>query len=213
MHLSGIDRKAASLGDMKRRHVRAIARDARDPENRLEPDTGSSDCMQWTIDALASFPERLEACYRSIPEDFRRWTPPSWEGLAGERFTGIEHLCHVRDVEIDGYHVRFRRALGETSPTLEDLDGYVLANERNYAATRDSEALASFRAARGETLRLLSGLRDDQWDRPAIFEGDRVTVRGLVHHLCKHDHLHLAGLQWLLARIDTARSRSASRGG
>jgi hypothetical protein len=30
---------------------------------------------------------------------------------------------------------------------------------------------------------------------------EAVTVRGLVHNLCSHDQQHLAGLQWLLARI------------
>jgi hypothetical protein len=30
-------------------------------------------------------------------------------------------------------------------------------------------------------------------------------VRGLMHYLCSHDQQHLAGLQWLLGKIEAAR--------
>lgn len=160
--------------------------------------------MRPTMEALEAFPKRLEALYRSIPPNFQTWAPESWDGYGGERFTAIGHLCHVRDIEIDGYHVRFRRALAEDTPTLESVDGYALATLRSYSTTSDVAALAAFGAARSETLQLLSSLRDDQLRRQADFEDSRVTVRGLIHHLCKHDYLHLAGLQWLLAKIDEA---------
>jgi hypothetical protein len=162
--------------------------------------------MEPTVAALARFPRGFEAHYRSIPAEFRGWAPASWDGFDGERFTGIEHLCHVRDIEVEGYRVRFRRALSEENPTLDSIDGYELARSRNYSRTTDSDALESFRTARQETLQMISALRDDQLSRPAVFEGSPVTVRGLIHHLCKHDYLHLAGVQWLLARIDEARS-------
>lgn len=166
--------------------------------------------MQATLEALARFPDVLESHYRSIPIECRTWAPVSWQGYSGERFTGIGHLCHVRDIEVDGYHIRFRRTLAEALPILDSVDGYALAEMRDYAGTKDTEALASFRVARAETLRMISDLSDDQLCRPAIFEGSRVTVHGLIHHLCKHDYLHLAGLQWLLAKIDDARSELSS---
>jgi len=89
---------------------------------------------------------------------------------------------------------------------LDSIDGYAFAKERGYALTDDATALGQFRAARRETLALLAGLREEQLRRPAVFEGSSLTVRGLVHHLCKHDFLHLAGLQWLLAKVDEARA-------
>jgi hypothetical protein len=33
-----------------------------------------------------------------------------------------------------------------------------------------------------------------------------VTLRALVHYLCSHDQQHLAGLQWLLGKLDAARA-------
>jgi zinc-binding alcohol dehydrogenase family protein len=63
-----------------------------------------------TLNALAGFPEQLEAHYAAIPGEFLNWGPPSWDGIPSEHFTPIEQVCHVRDIEIDGYHVRLQRA-------------------------------------------------------------------------------------------------------
>lgn len=66
-----------------------------------------------TLSALADFPRQLEAHYAAIPAEFKHWAPPNWEGVPSEPFTAIEQVCHVRDVEIDGYHARFHRTLHE----------------------------------------------------------------------------------------------------
>jgi transposase-like protein len=52
-------------------------------------------------------------------------------------------------------------------------------------------------------LALLTRLTPSQYQRPAVFEGyGPVTFGGLVHYLCSHDQQHLAGLQWLLGKIE-----------
>ena len=162
---------------------------------------------QTTLDALAAFPQQLEAYYDVIPTDSKNWKPDSWEGIPSEPFSAIEQICHVRDIEVDGYHARFRRALQETNPTLENVDGETLAVERVYAAADPTEIFAAFRAAREKTLEIISTLTAEQFDRTAVFDGAPITVRGLVHMLCSHDQQHLAGLQWLMARIDASRPR------
>jgi hypothetical protein len=111
----------------------------------------------------------------------------------------------VRDIEVDGYHERLRRALQETNPTLENVDGETLAVERVYAAAEPAEVFAAFHAARAKTLELVSTLTAEQFGRIAVFDAAPITVRGLVHMLCSHDQQHLAGLQWLMARIDGSR--------
>jgi hypothetical protein len=35
--------------------------------------------------------------------------------VPSEPLTAIEQVCHVRDIEIDGYHRRFHRALDEVN--------------------------------------------------------------------------------------------------
>jgi hypothetical protein len=154
-----------------------------------------------TLAALSEFPRRLEAYYGIVSAEHRNWRPASWEGVPSEPFTPIEQVCHVKDIEIDGYHVRFRRALQENNPLLASIDGEALAKERNYAAADTTQVFAAFAQARRETLALIANLSPQELSRPAQFEGNAVSVRGLVHNLCSHDQQHLAGLQWLLARI------------
>ncbi len=158
---------------------------------------------QATLDALAAFPQILESFYAAIPLEYKQWAPSSWEGIPSEAFTPIEQICHIRDIELDGYHVRFERALREDNPALTSLDGYILAKERSYASAEPDDVFAAFRSARAKTMRLLSSLTSEQFKRTAVFEGYGVlTVRGLAHYLCSHDQQHLAGLQWLLGKID-----------
>ncbi|OJA41826.1 damage-inducible protein DinB [Burkholderia ubonensis] len=144
-----------------------------------------------TLDALADFPRLLEAHYAAVPDGYARWTPGDWEGMPSERFSPLGQLCHVRDIEIDGYHVRLRRMLEEDRPRLVSLD---------------SDALAAFRDARRRTVDIVSRLTPAQLARIGEFDGyGALTVRGLVHYLCSHDQQHLAGMQWLLGRIDAER--------
>jgi hypothetical protein len=162
-----------------------------------------------TLSALAAFPEQLESHYAAIPAEFKHWAPLSWEGVPSEPFTAIEHVCHVRDIEIDGYHARFQRALNEINPALASIDGKALAEERSYATSSASEAFAVFRAARASTVQLISGLTSQQLARVAVFEDyGSLTVRSLTHYLCSHDQQHLAGLQWLLGKIEAIRAQS-----
>ncbi|NVM89426.1 hypothetical protein FHT32_003081 [Variovorax sp. SG517] len=158
-----------------------------------------------TLSALAAFPSQLEAHYAAIPTAFRHWAPPSWEGVPSEAFTAIEQLCHVRDIEIEGYHVRFRRTLSEAHPTLTSIDSEPLAIERNYGAADAAQVLADFRMARAQTMEIISSLSDAQLARTAVFEGyGPLTMRSLIHYLCSHDQQHLAGLQWLAGKIDAS---------
>jgi hypothetical protein len=154
-----------------------------------------------TLAALADFPNQLEAYYSVVPGEYKNWRPVSWNGIPSEPFTPIEQVSHVKDIEIDGYHVRFRRTLEEQNPLLASLDGEALARERAYSAADTAAVFAQFREARAKTIGLVSKLTPQQLLRAAEFEGHRFTLRGLVHNLCSHDQQHLAGMQWLLSRM------------
>ena len=163
--------------------------------------------MESTLAALAEFPQALEKHYALFPAGYVHWAPPSWDGVPSEAFTAIEQVCHVRDIEIEGYQVRFRRTLQEDSPLLSSIDSETVAKHRDYGRSDASRALAEFRAARAQTLELLRGLDQASLQRRAVFEGyGPVTLRALVHYLCSHDQQHLAGLQWLLGKIEAARA-------
>lgn len=155
-----------------------------------------------TLDALQAFPGLLEAHYALIPDSHKHWAPGSWEGAPSEPLTAIEQVCHVRDIEIEGYQRRIERTLAEDNPFLPSLDTNVMARERRYGEANAREVMIAFRGARAKTLRIIEGLTPAQLARTAVFEGyGPVTVQSLIHYLCSHDQQHLAGLQWLLGKI------------
>ena len=86
------------------------------------------------------------------------------EGIPGERFTALGQACHLRDIERDGYHVRFGRTLREERPDLASIDSYELAAARNYEADDVEAALIAFRKARRETVAMLQTVRTDDWN-------------------------------------------------
>jgi DinB superfamily len=155
-----------------------------------------------TIEALAAFPDWLRHSFDSFAPEHTGWKPPVWDGIPSERLTAIEQVCHVRDVEIEGYRVRFHRTRLELAPVLADLPGETMARERHYASADPLAALREFAAARAQTVDTIRGFTPDELNREAIFEGRRTTLAGLVHFLSSHDHQHLAGLQWLLAKTE-----------
>ncbi|WP_396616540.1 DinB family protein [Lysobacter soli] len=159
-----------------------------------------------TLNALALFPLQLEAHYKAIPVSHRHWTPASWDGIPSEHFTAIEQLCHVRDIEIEGYQERIRRTLDEAHPLLPSIDSEPLAIARRYGDADADAVLQAFRDARARTVETIARLDDAQLARTAEFEGyGPLTLRSLVHYLCSHDQQHLAGLQWLLGKIEAER--------
>lgn len=161
-----------------------------------------------TLTSLRVFPDLLEAHYAAVPAEYRHWAPPSWEGVPSEALTAIEQVCHVRDVEIEGYQVRFQRVLTEVNPVLPSLDTEALAKERSYGSSDSALVLAAFRRARAQTVELIAALTPEQFTRTAVFEGyGPLSMRSLVHYLCSHDQQHLAGLQWLLGQIGAIRPR------
>jgi len=162
-----------------------------------------------TLQALQAFPEQLERLYRTIPASRARWTPPSWDGIPSEAFNAIGQICHVRDVEIDGYQVRLRRLIAEQNPHLPSLpDG--LAIERRYDASDPDEVLATIRKARAATLAIIGDLTEAQLARPGTFEGyGPITVEALLHYLSSHDQQHLSGLQWLIGKIKSDAARNS----
>jgi hypothetical protein len=153
------------------------------------------------LNELADMPNQLERALRLVPLERLRWKPESWGGSPGETFSAIEHVCHLRDIERDGYQVRIQRMLEEENPSLVSIDGDALAKERRYAAADLEDALAAFRTARAATLERLRTLEDADLARDGFFaEYGPLTLKALIHYLRSHDQQHLAGLQWLAGK-------------
>lgn len=156
-----------------------------------------------TIELLASFPAKLKQLFECFPMKRVSRVPTSWEGMPGERLTAIETICHVLDVEREGYQARFERILSESTPALPDLQGERMAVERNYAGYDSDEVFIELARARLDTVDTINRFTQDELNRSAVFENRLTTLAGLVHLLSSHDFQHLAGLQWLLGRVET----------
>ncbi|MGH9959838.1 MAG: hypothetical protein ACREBC_22395, partial [Pyrinomonadaceae bacterium] len=49
-----------------------------------------------------------------------------------DEFLALENICHLRDIETEGYEIRVARILEASNPSLPDIDGSRLAIERDY---------------------------------------------------------------------------------
>lgn len=121
-----------------------------------------------TRQALSDFPALLEAHCAAIPDEFKHWAPPSWDGMPSETLTAIQQICHVRDIEVLGYHVRFSRTIDEDHPLLESLDTDALARDRSYERQSAEQVLSEFREARSRTMALIDSFSPDQLRRTAV---------------------------------------------
>lgn len=163
------------------------------------------DLLPHNLNSLRSFPAALRDLLSGIPQEALDWRPASWEGIPSEMLTIRQQICHMRDIEADGYTQRFQRLLTENEPLLESIDGYALVECRQYDQTEIATALDAFEAAREKTMRILDRVDSTALARRGMFEGyGPVTVRGLIHFLCSHDQQHLAGIQWLLGMKEAA---------
>jgi hypothetical protein len=163
------------------------------------------DLLPHNLNSLRSFPSALRDLMSGIPAPALDWRPASWEGIPSEMLTIRQQICHMRDIEADGYTQRFQRLLSENDPVLESIDGYALVEAREYDRTEIGRALDAFEAAREKTMAILDRVKPQDLTRRGTFEGyGPVTVRGLIHFLCSHDQQHLAGIQWLLGMKEAA---------
>ena len=141
------------------------------------------------------------------------WLPAVLDGLgAGElqrripgcgAFALVEHVCHLHDIEIEGYGVRLRRTLAADRPSLPDLDGDLLAQERRYLEQDHAPAVRALLAARRRNVEKLRGLGPAELERELDLDGvGRLRLGDLVLRWRTHDIGH---------RIEMERLRSELR--
>ena len=112
----------------------------------------------------------------------------SWEGIPSEMLTIRQQICHVRDIEIDGYIQRFESLLHEDDPFLPSIDGYALVETRRYDQTDIGTALDAFDRGRSRTMKLLDATAPVDLARSGTFEGyGPVTVQSVIHFLSTPD--------------------------
>jgi hypothetical protein len=124
-------------------------------------------------------------------------------------FSFVEHVCHLRDIEREGYGARIKKILGEESPTLSDIDGAALARERRYNEQSFDESIRQFAEARLSNASVLRGVADEQLERSGVFEGvGVVTLERLVSMMYEHDRTHREELRSLREQLVGRRSNA-----
>jgi hypothetical protein len=124
-------------------------------------------------------------------------------------FSVVENVCHLRDLELQGYTTRIRQILSETEPALADFDGARVAAESAYNNEHLDNALRAFQLARRENVATLRSLNEAQLQSAGILEGvGRVTLERLAEMMREHDEGHLEDLRVLSQRL----KRSAAAG-
>jgi len=117
---------------------------------------------------------------------------------SSEEFSALENICHLRDLELQGYAPRIRRMLDETNPVLPDFDGARVAAESSYNDEPPGKALEAFRKARQENVEKLRGLTPKQLGREGTLEGvGMITLKQLAEKMWEHDEAHLEDLRVL----------------
>ena len=128
-----------------------------------------------------------------------------------DEFSALESVCHLRDIEVEGYTPRINRILNETHPVLPDIDGALLAIERDYNSQSLTEALDTFAKARQENIATLVDLNRDQFDREGVMEGvGDVTLGKLLLMMRDHDDGHLDDLRVIHNTANRNQNTSAS---
>src|ERR1700687_487569 len=143
------------------------------------------------IERLERMPEFVDAALESATPEELLFRPAPGE------FALVEHVCHLRDLEREGYLVRVRRMLSEPAPALEGFDGTAVAENRHYLKQDARAAAQGFEAARRELTGILAALSGDDWERSATFGDERITLTDLVAMIVEHDREHRAQMESL----------------
>lgn len=156
------------------------------------------------VRSLKTTPEVIESLAEGLTSSELRKRPE------GEIFSFVEHVCHLRDIEREGYSARIQKILEEDRPQLADIDGLQLALDRDYNAQDVDGALKDFAEARSQNVITVGGLSATQLERSGMLEGTGpVTIGALLSMLREHDVEHVEILRRLRGKLLSPRTSVA----
>jgi hypothetical protein len=165
----------------------------------------SSSVKEWPMTEqefgeLMVFLKETPAAVRQLTAEFQehdlKWKPSENE------LSALEQVCHLRDLELEGYAARIRKLLTETEPSLPDFEGGRFVRERDYNSQDFLTALQDFARARKENIRSAETLSSDQLNLSGLLEGVGViTLARLFQLMREHDQSHIDELRVLRERL------------
>ncbi len=144
------------------------------------------------INELWDLPRFLRQFFQQFDPSFRKIHP------AEGGFSLTEQICHLRDLEQQGYLLRIQRILQEDRPELAEFDGEKVAKKSDYLSQDPEAALEAFERSRAESIALLAQLTEDQLLRCGRFGTfGMITMNQLMDMMLEHDCSHKAELETL----------------
>jgi hypothetical protein len=125
----------------------------------------------------------VAALFREASDDVVRRKP------APEKWSMLEILCHLRDVE-QLFVERYGKIANHDRPQLRMIDQDALATKLRYNEDAPAVALREFQAFRAETVALLSALAQQSWERRFASKPTTAAPRPTRMHAA-HDVNHL----------------------
>lgn len=155
------------------------------------------------LKSLQETPNQLSVLIHELSDSQLRWRN------SADEFSALENVCHLRDIESEGYATRINRILEETNPFLPDIDGGRLAVERSYNDQDPEVALRAFVVARTTNLETLRGMETKELERSGTLEGvGVVTLKRLLEMMREHDEGHIDELRVLRQRLNSRAVRN-----
>ena len=156
----------------------------------------SSEELNELLSILAATPAKIQNLLKEIPDEQLRHRHSEGE------FSCVENVCHLRDIEAEGYTTRINRILKENRPFLADIDGGRLAVERDYNNQDIDKAQAAFALASTGNARAIIDLGPEELSREGTLEGvGSVRLDQLLLMMRDHDAVHLKEIEQIRQRL------------
>ena len=148
---------------------------------------------QEEFEEVVRFLEKTPGSIRQLTAELAN-NELSWKP-ARDEFSALEQVCHLRDLELEGYAARIGKLLKENQPSLPDFDGGRIARERDYNNQNFASAFQDFAHARAKNVRVIKTLSSDELNRSGQLEGvGIITLKELLLLMREHDLSHLQEL-------------------
>ena len=135
---------------------------------------------------LRALPLTLRAEAKALGADAMRWHPAAGEWCVNEV------VGHIIEAERRGFAGRISEIVEQPGKKLQSWDQARVARERRDCERDGLELLREFQQLREESVRLVRGLRPEQFelsgDHPVVGE---LRVRDLLHEWPHHDRAHV----------------------
>lgn len=141
--------------------------------------------IEAAVNVLSTMVTFLESTAVGLSFEELHWKPTPFE------FSLVEHVCHLRDLEREGFGIRIERMLCEENPVLPDFDGTAIALARDYNSADFPVVLDEFRAARVANVARLASLNASERARSGTQDGvGRLNLGDIPAKMHEHDDVH-----------------------